>query len=300
MYDAKDAGRDRVSVFDEVRRSAISARISVENDLRHALERGELAVWYQPEVDLTTGAVVAVEALLRWHHPDGTVWTADRFIDVAEDTGLILDIGDWVLRQACAQGADWAAARPDRPVIVRVNVSTLQLAEAGLLPALDEALATSGLDPSLLCVEITETSMLRKTSTSSGDLHGIRERGVGIAIDDFGTGYASLTYLREYPIDVIKIDRASSPASPPTTTTTPSPPASSRWPRRSASPSRPKASSTPTRPPTSAGRAAPAPRAGSTPRPCPPTRRPPCWTTPTPTADRRDADPSSTVAACLA
>jgi diguanylate cyclase (GGDEF)-like protein/PAS domain S-box-containing protein len=208
MYDAKDAGRDRVSVFNEVRRSAISARISVEKDLRHALGRGELAVWYQPEVDLATGTVVAVEALLRWHHPDGTLWTAGRFIDIAEDTGLILDIGDWVLRQACAQGALWAAARPERPIIVRANVSTLQLAEAGLLPALDDALATSGLDPGLLCVEITESSMLRKTSISSGNLHGIRERGIGIAIDDFGTGYASLTYLREYPINVLKIDRS--------------------------------------------------------------------------------------------
>ena len=118
--------------------------MTIEADLRHALGRGELAVWYQPEVDLSSGAVVAVEALLRWFHPDGSVWTADRFVDVAEETGLILDIGDWVLRQACTQAAAWAAARPDRPMTVRVNVSALQLAETGLLEAVDDALARAG------------------------------------------------------------------------------------------------------------------------------------------------------------
>jgi EAL domain-containing protein (putative c-di-GMP-specific phosphodiesterase class I) len=208
MYAAKDAGRDRVSVFNEDLRSVVSARLAVEGDLRHALDRDELAVWYQPEVDLATGTLIAVEALLRWHHPDGTVWTADRFVDVAEDTGMILDIGDWVLRQACTHAAAWATARPNRPLTVRVNVSALQLAEAGLLPALDTALTASGLNPALLCVEITETALLRQTSTASTNLTGIHARGIRIAIDDFGTGYASLTYLRQYPIDVIKIDRS--------------------------------------------------------------------------------------------
>ena len=108
-------GRDRVSMFNEDLRTAVAARMTIEADLRHALDRGELAVWYQPEVDLGSGAVVALEALVRWRHPDGSVWTADRFVDVAEETGLILDIGDWVLRQACIQGAAWALARPDRP-----------------------------------------------------------------------------------------------------------------------------------------------------------------------------------------
>ena len=163
MYAAKAEGRDRVSIYNEDLRAIVSARLAVESDLRHALERGQLAVWYQPEVDLATGAVIAVEALLRWHHPDGSVWTADQFIDVAEDTGLILDIGDWVLRTACAQGAEWAAARPDRPITVRVNKSALQVAEACLLPNLDNALAASGLDPALLCIEITETALLRET-----------------------------------------------------------------------------------------------------------------------------------------
>jgi diguanylate cyclase (GGDEF)-like protein/PAS domain S-box-containing protein len=207
MYVAKAEGRDRLSVYNEDLRAIVSARLAVESDLRHALERHQLAVWYQPEIDLKTGSVIAVEALLRWHHPDGTVWTADRFIDVAEDTGLILDIGDWVLHQACRQAAAWAAG-PGRPVTVRVNKSALQIAEAGMLRTLDDALAASGLDPALLCIEITETALLRQTATVSTNLAGIHERGASIAIDDFGTGYASLTYLRRYRFDVIKIDRS--------------------------------------------------------------------------------------------
>jgi len=128
MYTAKAEGRDRVSVFNEDLRATVSARLAVEGDLRHSLNRNQLAVWYQPEVDLRTGAVTAVEALLRWHHPDGNVWTADRFIGVAEDTGLTLSIGDWVLHQACTQAAAWADDRSDRPLIVRVNKSPFKLA----------------------------------------------------------------------------------------------------------------------------------------------------------------------------
>jgi diguanylate cyclase (GGDEF)-like protein/PAS domain S-box-containing protein len=207
MYAAKAGGRDRVSMFNEDLRTAVTTRLTIEADLRHALERGQLAVWYQPEIDLTSGSVIALEALLRWHHPEGGVWNADRFIDVAEDTGLILDIGDWVLRQACSQCAVWAAARPERRVTMRVNVSALQLAEAGLLTALDDALDVSGLDPTRLCLEITETALLHRTATATANLAGIHDRGIALAIDDFGTGYASLTYLNQYPIDVLKIDR---------------------------------------------------------------------------------------------
>jgi diguanylate cyclase (GGDEF)-like protein/PAS domain S-box-containing protein len=208
LYAAKAAGRDRVALFNEDLREAVTTRVTVEVDLRHALERGQLELWYQPEVDLARGTVVAVEALLRWRHPDGTVWSADRFVEVAEETGLILDIGDWVLRQACINGAAWAAMRPSAPLTVRVNVSALQLAEAGLLEAVDDALAGSGLDPTSLCVEITETALLTRTSGTTANLAGLHERGISLAIDDFGTGYASLAYLHRYPVDVIKIDRS--------------------------------------------------------------------------------------------
>jgi diguanylate cyclase (GGDEF)-like protein/PAS domain S-box-containing protein len=208
LFVAKGEGRDRVSVFNEDLRNTVTTRIRLEGELRHALELGQLAVWYQPEIDLTTGAMIAVEALLRWHHPSGETYTADRFVDLAEETGLILDIGPWVLNQACAQARAWATDRPDRHLTVRVNASALQLADAGLLTSLDQALVVSGLEAGLLCIEITETALLRETQTARDNLAGIRHRGVRIAVDDFGTGYASLAYLRQYPVDVLKIDRS--------------------------------------------------------------------------------------------
>ena len=121
---------------------------------------------------------------------------------------MILDIGNWALHEACREGAAWAAGRPDRHLTVRINESALQIGETGLLPTIDDALAASGLDPGRLCIEITETALLRRTATALDNLAGIHERGIGIAIDDFGTGYGSLTYLNHYPIDVIKIDRS--------------------------------------------------------------------------------------------
>jgi len=208
MYAAKAEGRDRVSVFNDDLRAAVTSRLALEGELRHALERGQLAVWYQPEVDLTTGTVIAVEALLRWHHPDGQVYSADRFIDVAEETGLILDIGPWVLQQATEQAQAWAVERSDHPLTVRVNASAVQLTDDGLLATLDTALTSSGLEPQRLCIEITETALLRETQTVRDNLAGIRQRGIQIAVDDFGTGYASLAYLRQYPVDVLKIDRS--------------------------------------------------------------------------------------------
>ena len=120
MYVAKESGRDRVAVFNEGLRAVAAARIEIEGDLRRAIDHGQLRLWYQPEVDLATGSMTAVEALLRWQHPDGSIWAADRFVDIAEKTGLILDIGDWVLREACSQAARWAAARPD-PALTRAG-----------------------------------------------------------------------------------------------------------------------------------------------------------------------------------
>lgn len=209
LYVAKDEGRDRVSVFNEDLRAEVMARLTIEGELRHALGRGQLEVWYQPEVELATGRVIAVEALLRWRHPDGEVRPAGGFIEVAEETGLILDIGEWVLRQGFADAAHWAAeASPGRALTVRVNVSALQLAEPSLLESIDTALALTGADPSQLCIEITETALLRETSASRDNLAGIRSRGIQIAADDFGTGFASLAYLLQYPVDVLKIDRS--------------------------------------------------------------------------------------------
>lgn len=208
MYAAKEAGRDQVAVFNDDLREAVASHLAIENALRHALVRDQLAVWYQPEVDLASGEVLAAEALLRWRHPNGQILTAANFIDVAESTGLIFEIGAWVLVQACTQAAAWNCTDPARPVTVRVNVSARQFAESRLLFDLDNALTISGLDPRNLCLELTETALLSDSKIASDNLFGIRDRGVGLAIDDFGTGYASLTYLQRYPIDVLKIDRS--------------------------------------------------------------------------------------------
>ena len=208
LYVAKAEGRDRVMVYNGELRAAVSTRLAIESDLREALERGELEVWYQPEVDLTTGTVTAVEALLRWNHPDGVLRSAEGFVEIAEDTGLIVAIGEWVLRRACLDAAQWTRTGDGRPVVVRVNVSARQLSEPDLLAAVDGALRESALDPALLCLEITETALVRSSGHAHANLEGARARGVGIALDDFGTGYASLAYLREYPIDTLKIDRS--------------------------------------------------------------------------------------------
>ena len=208
MYVAKDDGRDRVSLFNDELRAAVTERLRIESGLRHALERDEFRVWYQPEVDLRTGALTAVEALLRWEHPDGDFYSADAFIEVAEDSGLIVDIGATVIRRACGQAAMWAAAWPERDFTVRVNLSTRQLAEAELLQIVDDALLVTRVDPGRLCFEITETAILRDIPTVATNLRGIHQRGIALAVDDFGTGYASLTYLRQLPISVLKLDRS--------------------------------------------------------------------------------------------
>ena len=208
LFASKAQGRDRIAIFNTELRAAVTDRLTVEAQLRPALERDELVVWYQPEVDMVTGTITAVEALLRWNHPERGLLTADRFIDVAEETGLVLEIGSWVLHTACADAARWNRAHPDRTITVRVNLSARQITERSVLSAIDVALEDSGLPPEFLCVEITETALLRNSARVVDHLRAIRTRGVRIALDDFGTGYASLSYLREYPVDVLKIDRS--------------------------------------------------------------------------------------------
>jgi diguanylate cyclase (GGDEF)-like protein/PAS domain S-box-containing protein len=208
MYVAKAEGRDRLSLYNDELRAAVTERLRIENGLRHALERDELEVWYQPEIDLVEGRISAVEALVRWNHPGGEVFTAGRFIEVAEDSGLIVELGAMVMRRGCAQAALWNQAHPRDPVIMRVNLSTRQLADADLLATIDDAVATTGVSTAHLCFEITETAILRDIPVVDANLHGIHDRGIALAVDDFGTGYASLTYLREFPISVLKLDRS--------------------------------------------------------------------------------------------
>jgi diguanylate cyclase (GGDEF)-like protein len=208
MYVAKDDGRDRYSLFNEELRAVVAERLRLEVGLRHALERDEFDVWYQPEVDLLDGSLTAVEALLRWHHPGGETYSAERFIEVAEDSGLIVELGAMVIRRACAQTAQWNRDRPLRPVVVRINLSARQLADPTLLRTIDDALHVTGASPFWLCFEITESAILRDLAVVDDNLRGIRWRGIELALDDFGTGYASLSYLRDIPVAVLKLDRS--------------------------------------------------------------------------------------------
>jgi diguanylate cyclase (GGDEF)-like protein/PAS domain S-box-containing protein len=204
MYAAKTAGRDQIASFTQLLRHGVSQRVDLERELRAAMDGDELEAWFQPEVDIVTGRVTGGEALLRWRHADGTVTSAADFIRVSEETGLIRRLGARMLQQACSAAVDW---QNDAPVVVRVNTSVVQLSEPDFLHVLDRALEETGLRPDLLCLEFTETVLLRETATVRANIHGIAERGVSIAIDDFGTGYASLSYLHRYAVDVVKIDR---------------------------------------------------------------------------------------------
>ncbi|MFZ4584444.1 MAG: sensor domain-containing protein [Acidimicrobiia bacterium] len=208
MYRAKSEGGDRIAVFNEELRETVFRRVALEAQLRLALESAEIEVWFQPEVDLVTGHVVAAEALVRWRHPSGEVWAAEQFIDVAEETGLILPIGNWVIAEACRAAAGWNAANEDEPITLRVNLSALQLSDEHCLEVIDRALAESGLAPERMCTEITETSFLRRSKVVHDNLGGLHARGIRVASDDFGTGYASLAQLRDYPVDVVKIDQS--------------------------------------------------------------------------------------------
>jgi len=210
MYEAKRAGKDRVALFDPTVLARALARLELKADLEEALGRDELFVVYQPCVHLRTGAVVGFEALLRWRHPELGVVPPLDFVPLAEETGLIRNIGDFVLREACRQAAGWQGARGGRGPApsVSVNVSTVQLRDPGFVAAVDRALADTGLQPWRLVLEVTESVLLTDVSDTAALLGELRARGVRTAIDDFGTGYSSLSYLQHLPIDILKIDKA--------------------------------------------------------------------------------------------
>jgi diguanylate cyclase (GGDEF)-like protein/PAS domain S-box-containing protein len=202
MYAAKSSGRRLHRYFEAAMDASAKARLTMEQDLRQTLVDGGFEVHYQPLVDLANGEVTACEALLRWRHPDRGMVSPAEFIPVAEDTGLINEIGDWVLRTACAEAATW----PDH-IRLAVNVSPVQLKCQTLALRIAGALATSGLKPSRLELEITEAVLIRDDEAALAILHQLRDIGVRIALDDFGTGYSSLSYLKRFPFDKIKIDR---------------------------------------------------------------------------------------------
>ena len=206
MYAAKDEGRDCSSLFNEEVRAEVQARLQLESGLRRALERNEFEVWFQPEVDIHGGPVTALEALLRWRQADGGCTAAEEFIQVAEESGLIVEIGAIAVRAACAQAAVWNAGRTGAPIVVRVNLSGRQLADLHLLDIVDAALRVSGASPSWLSFEIPESAIQRDAPVAVANLIGMHQRGLAVGIDDFGTGSASLAALRDLPVTLLKLD----------------------------------------------------------------------------------------------
>jgi diguanylate cyclase (GGDEF)-like protein len=208
MYMAKELGRDRIEIFDEPMRRSATARLESESALRRAIEHREFVVYYQPIMNIATSSVIGVEALVRWIRADGAVVTPDEFIPLAEDSGLIGAIGAQVLADACSQVASWNTRRGDRrPLRLSVNLSTRQLAGSELPGLVSETLTSSGLDPSLLSLEITESTLM-EGETARAAVDELKALGVTLVIDDFGTGYSSLLYLRRLPVEVLKIDKS--------------------------------------------------------------------------------------------
>jgi EAL domain-containing protein (putative c-di-GMP-specific phosphodiesterase class I) len=174
--------------------------------LRHAVQRGELRLAYQPIVVLGSGRISGVEALVRWAHPRRGELPPASFIPIAEETGLIIPLGRWVLREACEQGARWRAE--GMPLAISVNLSARQVQDAQIVQHVAEALAVAGLPPELLVLEITESTLMSDTEAMTAALAALKALGVRLAIDDFGTGYSSLSYLQRFPLDILKIDRS--------------------------------------------------------------------------------------------
>jgi diguanylate cyclase (GGDEF)-like protein len=209
MYQAKRNGKGRYEIFEPAMQARLISTLDTEAHLRRAVERDEFVLHYQPIVDLADGRIDGVEALLRWRHPERGLVAPLHFVPLAEETGLIVPIGLWVLREACRQVGAWnAARRHGLPLAVNVNLSARQLQQPGLPDVLAEILAATALDPACLVLEITESLLLHDTETTMSRLEQMKALGLRLALDDFGTGYSSLSYLRRFPIDIIKIDKS--------------------------------------------------------------------------------------------
>jgi len=204
---AKQQGRSTYRFYSNEINAKSLGRLKLENDLRRALINNELLLYYQPKVDTRTGRVTGVEALLRWSHPEFGMVPPEKFIPLAEETGLIVPMGEWVLKEACRQTRAWQSAGLDK-LTVAVNVSSLQFRQRELGSAIQGALEGSGLDPRHLTLELTETMIMENVKRSTDTLHRMKEMGLKLSIDDFGTGYSSLSYLKRFPLDELKIDRS--------------------------------------------------------------------------------------------
>ena len=207
MYVAKNSGKNGFSLYATQFGDAVRERLELENQLRGAVERGEFVVHYQPEFETITHRLVRLEALVRWNHPTLGMIPPLKFIPIAEDTGLIVPIGIWIMEQACMEAVKWQA-QSDGPVQVAVNISAIQLRNADFVADVVAVLSRTGLMPDLLQIELTESVLVPELLEATSSLSRLRSLGVRIAIDDFGTGYSSLSYLHQMPFDFVKIDRS--------------------------------------------------------------------------------------------
>ena len=207
MYRAKAAGRGRFQYFSESMTIAARERIDIDNRLRQALKLNEFRVHYQPQVDIVSGRIIGAEALIRWLDPNEGLIPPGRFIPVAEETGMIRDIGEWVLGEACRQGQAWRDAGLP-PIVLAVNISAHQIHHGNLMEIVDRILCETGFSPRFLELELTESALMAKTDEVITLLNDLQARQIRLAIDDFGTGYSSLAYLKRFPLDILKIDKS--------------------------------------------------------------------------------------------
>ena len=210
MYEAKHESRGRFAIHDEIDQSLALERIDTEEALRRAVDNDELRLHYQPELDLESGNIVGFEALVRWQRPDGRLIPPGDFIPLAEETGIIVEIGRWVIAEACRQAAKWRVYRTaeQEPVQIWVNLSARQLGDPDLVPFVERTVAAAGITTDEICLEITESALMDDEQAATEQLDELRRLGISLGIDDFGTGYSQFAYLQRLPLDVLKIDRS--------------------------------------------------------------------------------------------
>jgi EAL domain-containing protein (putative c-di-GMP-specific phosphodiesterase class I) len=207
MYRAKEHGRNNYQFYKPDMNARTHELLLLEGKLRQALDLNQLVLYYQPQIDLVSGHLIGMEALVRWQHPEEGLILPDDFIFLAEETGLIVPIGEWVLQTACAQNRAWQE-RGYAPIQMGVNISAHQFKQPGFIDMIDQVLERTGLDPEWLMLEITESSIMENVEQTVKVLTDLKARGIQLAIDDFGTGYSSLSYLKRFPITKLKIDRS--------------------------------------------------------------------------------------------
>jgi diguanylate cyclase (GGDEF)-like protein len=208
MYRAKERGGARTELFDTAMREGAVEALAIEQELQRALEHGELRLFYQPYVDMATGELAGAEALVRWQHPERGLLTPDKFLHVAEESGLIVPMGAWVVREACGRLADWRARPSAGAMCLSVNLGARELTHPDAVTTVLAAVRNSGIDPAALTIEVTESTAMAESDTGFRALRELSAAGLRVAIDDFGTGYSSLDQLRRMPVDVVKVDRS--------------------------------------------------------------------------------------------